>query len=89
MPVPKRKRSHSRIAKAHANKGYHAKSFTSCANCSEVLMPHQACKGCGYYKGSKVLKTKAERTAVRSHTRKAKEERAQARQATQPTEPTE
>jgi large subunit ribosomal protein L32 len=90
MPVPKRKRSHARIAKAHANKGYHAKSFSACSNCEAVLMSHQVCKECGHYKGVKVLKTKAERSAVRGQTRQAKEERARVRQeATQPTEPKE
>lgn len=80
MPVPKRKRSHSRIAKAHANKRYFVQSFNECSNCAAVLLPHQACKECGYYKGSKVLRTKAERSAVRGKTRKEKADRAQARQ---------
>lgn len=80
MPVPKRKRSHARIAKAHANKGYSAKTFSSCAHCSAVIMPHAVCKECGHYKGVKVLKTKTERSAVRGQTRKAREERAKARQ---------
>jgi large subunit ribosomal protein L32 len=80
MPVPKRKRSHARIAKAHANKGYSAKTFASCANCTALLLPHAACKECGYYKGVKVLKTKAERSVARGQVRKAKEERARSRQ---------
>ena len=56
MPVPKRKRSHSRIAKAHANKGYKIKSFTECATCKATIKPHQACHECGHYKGVKVYK---------------------------------
>ena len=90
MPVPKRKRSHSRIAKAHANKGYFVQSFNECSNCTAVLLPHQACKECGYYKGSKVLTTKAERSANRGKSRKERADRAQARQvASQPKQQTE
>jgi large subunit ribosomal protein L32 len=75
MPVPKRKRSHARIAKAHANKGYKIKSFTECRNCKEVISPHQVCSGCGYYKGIKVLKTKVERALARGEARRAREAR--------------
>lgn len=80
MPVPKRKRSHSRIAKAHANKRYFVQSFHECGNCEAAILPHQACKECGFYKGSKVLRTKAERSAVRGKTRKERADRAKARQ---------
>jgi large subunit ribosomal protein L32 len=75
MPVPKRKRSHSRIAKAHANKRYKVKSFTECKNCKAVICPHQVCSECGHYKGIKVLKTKMERALARGEARKAKEAR--------------
>jgi large subunit ribosomal protein L32 len=75
MPVPKRKRSHARIAKAHANKGLKLKAFTCCANCKEVLPSHQACGECGYYKGIKVLVTRKERTMHRLQTRREHAER--------------
>jgi large subunit ribosomal protein L32 len=75
MPVPKRKRSHSRIAKAHANKRYKVKSFTECQNCKAVIRPHQVCPECGHYKGVKVLKTKMERAMARGEARKTKETR--------------
>jgi len=80
MPVPKRKRSHSRIAKSHANKGFETKSLSACQTCSAVIMPHQVCKECGHYKGIKVIKTKLERSMARGESRKAIAERAQARQ---------
>ena len=72
MPVPKRKRSHSRIAKAHANKGYKIKSFTECRNCKAVIKPHQVCAECGHYKGVKIMKTKMERAMARGEARKVK-----------------
>lgn len=75
MPVPKRKRSHSRIAKAHANKGYKVKAFTECKNCKAVIAPHQVCAECGHYKGIKVLRTKMERSMERGQVRQAKEAR--------------
>lgn len=53
MPVPKRKRSRARRDSRFANKGLKVKSFALCAHCSEPILPHQACKSCGYYKGQK------------------------------------
>ncbi len=73
MPVPKRKRSRSRRDKRFANKGMKERSVSECANCKEPLMAHQACKSCGYYKGRKVLATKADRAVKRAETRKTKE----------------
>lgn len=76
MPVPKRKRSRARIRSRFANKGIDPKAFTSCSNCQEPLAPHVACKGCGFYKGSKVLVTKSERSAKRAEVNKVKAARA-------------
>ena len=84
MPVPKRKRSHSRIAKAHANKGYKIKAFTECQNCKAVIKPHQVCAECGHYKGVKIMKTKVERAMARGEARKAKVARQQQAQGQTP-----
>ncbi|WP_373438695.1 50S ribosomal protein L32 [Metamycoplasma equirhinis] len=27
-----------------------------CSHCKQLIIPHQACEYCGFYKGSKVLK---------------------------------
>lgn len=75
MPVPKRKRSRARRDKRFANKGLKVKAFTACANCQASIMPHQACKACGHYKGRKVFATKADRAVKRAETNKAKEAR--------------
>jgi large subunit ribosomal protein L32 len=72
MPVPKRKRSRARRDSRFANKGLQAKSFSSCANCTSPVLPHQACSSCGFYKGKKVLVTKMERASKRLQARKAK-----------------
>ncbi len=73
MPVPKRKRSRARRDKRFANKGMQIKTFTTCPNCDEAIMPHQACLACGHYKGRKVLSTKADRAVTRAETRQVKE----------------
>jgi large subunit ribosomal protein L32 len=65
MPVPKRKRSRARRDSRFANKGLKIKTITSCSNCNNPLMPHTACMNCGFYKGAKVLATKADRSAKR------------------------
>ncbi|NRB21926.1 50S ribosomal protein L32 [Candidatus Dependentiae bacterium] len=75
MPVPKRKRSRSRRDKRFANKGLKIQAITECKNCQEALMPHTVCKGCGFYKGIKILTTKAERAGKRSEAKSAKSAR--------------
>lgn len=79
MPVPKRKRSRARIRKQFANKGIEVKAITGCQNCEAVLAPHQACRECGFYKGIKVLSTKADRAVRRGTMMQAKVARTQAR----------
>lgn len=65
MPVPKRKRSRARRDSRHANWGLELTSFANCGECKEPLAPHTACKNCGFYKGAKVLTTKADRASKR------------------------
>jgi large subunit ribosomal protein L32 len=65
MPVPKRKRSRARRDSRFANKGIKVKAITGCSNCKEPIAPHTPCKECGFYKGAKVLVTKADRKVKR------------------------
>ncbi|OGB97885.1 50S ribosomal protein L32 [candidate division TM6 bacterium RIFCSPHIGHO2_12_FULL_36_22] len=78
MAVPKRKTSRQRRDKRFANKGLEVQSFTTCSNCSAALMPHSACKGCGFYKGKKVLISKDDRSVKRDEIKKQKEAKAAA-----------
>jgi large subunit ribosomal protein L32 len=71
MPVPKRKRSRCRRDKRFANKGMAVHAITPCSSCNASLMPHTACMSCGFYKGKKVVRTKAERTMGRTTLRQA------------------
>lgn len=75
MPVPKRKRSRARRDKRFANKALQIKTFTSCPNCDEAIMPHQVCLGCGHYKGRKIMATKNDRAVKRVEIRQAKDAR--------------
>jgi len=65
MPVPKRKRSRARRDSRFANKGIKVKAIASCLNCKDPIVPHTACQKCGFYKGVKVLVTKADRKVKR------------------------
>jgi large subunit ribosomal protein L32 len=84
MPVPKRKRSRARRDKRFANKGLKVKAIMACMNCKEAILPHQACRACGHYKGIKVLKTKTDRAMKRGQTRQAHIKAAEARQKAEP-----
>lgn len=75
MPVPKRKRSRARRDKRFANKGMKVKSMTECANCQAPLATHQACGVCGFYKGAKVMATKADRAVSRGEKRQARDQK--------------
>jgi len=72
MPVPKRKRSRARRDSRFANKGIKVKAITGCLNCKVAIVPHTACKECGFYKGVKVLATKADRVVRRLAVKAAK-----------------
>lgn len=72
MPVPKRKRSRARRDSRFANKGIKVKAIAGCANCKDPIVPHAACQKCGFYKGVKVLATKADRKAKRLTLKTAK-----------------
>lgn len=86
MPVPKRKRSRARRDSRHANKGLKLTSFATCAECNEAVAPHTACRACGFYKGAKVLTTKADRGSKRQV---ALAQRQQAQEQTEASETTE
>ncbi len=73
MPTPKRKLSKSRRDSRSANKGVKPKAITGCQTCQAPIATHQACQSCGYYKGRKILTTKADRLYTRGQAREEKE----------------
>lgn len=77
MPVPKRKTSRARRDKRSSCKGIKPKSITGCQTCQAPIAPHSACQECGYYKGVKILRTKAERAHERGKIMQQKQSQAQ------------
>lgn len=75
MPCPKRKASKQRRNKRSANKGLDVQTFTYCPNSGIPVMPHTVCLESGYYKGVKVLVTKADRKETRNQKKKNSQER--------------
>jgi len=55
MAVPKRKVSKARRDKRRANWKLSVPNLVKCPKCSELMMPHRACKACGTYKNRQVL----------------------------------
>lgn len=56
-----------RHTRAHtANRRSHhalkAANLVACKNCAAMKTPHHVCDACGYYRGKKVLQTKAKVT---------------------------
>ena len=81
MAVPKRKVSKSRRDKRSANKKIQPAPVGACPNCTKSSGSHQVCRGCGYYKGRKILETKEERSYRRAQTRESREVRQRAQEA--------
>ena len=81
MAVPKRKTSKSRRDKRSSTKGLRPRSVAGCQTCQEPIAPHQACKACGYYRGRKILATKAERAVKRIEVKQVKQAKQQEQQA--------
>ncbi len=73
MPVPKRQHSKSRSAKRAAGKHKIAVVHTNCLTCKNPVSQHTVCAECGFYKGTKVLRTKSERAQERKLAREIKE----------------
>ncbi|MCR8613122.1 MAG: 50S ribosomal protein L32 [Mycoplasma sp.] len=53
--VPKRKTSKQRKRKRRSHHALKINMTTRCNNCSESILPHRACKYCGFYKGQKII----------------------------------
>jgi large subunit ribosomal protein L32 len=58
MPVPKKKRSKSRILSRRSHWALEAPNLITCPNpkCEEPMLPHMVCPSCGEYKGRNYFK---------------------------------
>ena len=72
MPVPKRQYSRSRRDRKAAGKHKVPLIPGACMNCAAAIPQHAVCQDCGFYKGVKVLRTKADRAQEREVIRKTK-----------------
>jgi large subunit ribosomal protein L32 len=55
MPVPKRRTSKRVKKQRRSHDALTAPQWSTCANCGETVLPHRACKKCGFYRGRTVL----------------------------------
>ncbi len=60
MAVPKHKTSKSKRDKRRTHQKVDALNLSTCSQCGEVKLPHNACPSCGYYKGRPVVVSKEE-----------------------------
>jgi large subunit ribosomal protein L32 len=79
MPVPKRKLSRKRRDQRSANKGIKPHIVAFCQTCQAPKTAHSICMECGFYKGTKVLRTKAERSHDRTTIKETRNMVAQAK----------
>jgi large subunit ribosomal protein L32 len=60
VPVPKRRKTRSKVKMSHANKGLKAPNLSTCPHCHSPKLPHRVCPSCGKYKSETVLDIKEE-----------------------------
>ncbi len=58
---PKKKHSKARKRTRRASINLQETVLQRCPNCNALVVPHQACKSCGFYRGKQVT----EKTAVK------------------------
>jgi large subunit ribosomal protein L32 len=56
MPVPKKKTSKSKRDMRRAHDALTAVNSVVCSKCGAFVLPHHACRSCGYYRGRAVIK---------------------------------
>lgn len=54
MPLPSFRNSRSKVRRRRAHHALSSTAHVACANCGASLLPHRACKACGFYKGRNV-----------------------------------
>ena len=55
MPVPKWRHTKSRRNKRRMHLFIKAPALAICPKCGKPILPHNACKACGFYKGEEVI----------------------------------
>lgn len=57
MPVQKQRHSKARKRRGRVLLELKKKKTQKCPKCGSPMMPHRACKNCGYYKGKEAVNT--------------------------------
>ncbi len=60
LPGHRRTSSHKRRRAAHF--ALKPSALTVCSHCKQPILPHYACKNCGYYRGRVAMKVKSKLT---------------------------
>lgn len=55
MAVPRHSHTRSKVGKTRMHKYIKNVALTLCPKCKKTILPHTACKNCGYYKGVEVI----------------------------------
>jgi len=55
MPLPKQKHTKSHRNRRRSHLALKVLSLSKCTKCGSPILPHQACKNCGTYKGREVI----------------------------------
>lgn len=58
MPVPKHKLAKYKKYLKRQHQKLEPRELVRCQNCGEMILSHQVCPFCGYYKGRKVIEEK-------------------------------
>ena len=56
MAQPKRRWSKARTGLRRSTWKVDSPAYIECPHCHEPVLPHRACKNCGYYDGKEVIK---------------------------------
>jgi large subunit ribosomal protein L32 len=65
MAVPKKKVSPSRRGMRRSHEALKPMARMECANCGELVRPHNICSHCGYYDGREVMAADKAKGVVR------------------------
>lgn len=55
MAVPKKRHSKSKVGRRRQNIFLEKPNLIKCPKCGQMILPHQVCHFCGYYKGKEVI----------------------------------
>ncbi|MBI4130595.1 50S ribosomal protein L32 [Candidatus Roizmanbacteria bacterium] len=73
-PLPKRRHSTQRQGKRRAAIRLTLPVLVRCAQCEQLILPHQVCSHCGYYRGKDVLHLEERKESTNKSTKSSKQD---------------